>query len=468
MRVLTVENMRKADEYTINVLGISSSILVERAGNAVTEEILKRFAGGRVLVLAGKGNNGEDAKVVHKLLSATHGFNAKLFEVANDDLSILEEDFDIIVDGIFGTGLSKEVSGKYYEVIQKINQKNCIKISIDIPSGLNGNTGLVLGIAVKADLTVSIQEYKPGLFIGDGIDYAGEVVNKDIGISVFEEDNINLTTISDIKEFFPPLKRRVNKGNFGKGGIIGGSRDYLGAPLLSFNALSVLKMGAGYSYLAVEEDLLPLYIGKNPECILLTYDKKEDLEKMLSLNALGVGMGLGNKTVGLLEYILKNYKGNLLIDADGLNILSKNLSLLENKKCKVILTPHLKEFSRLTGLEVDKIRQNPINIAKDFAKEQGVVLLLKDAVSIITDGERVYINITGTSGMAKAGSGDVLSGIIVGLMARGLSLLDAGKVGAYLFGKAGENASKKHTDYAMTASDIINEFGGVIKEIEVN
>ena len=124
MRVLTVENMRKADEYTINVLGISSSILVERAGKAVTEEILKRYKGGRVLVVAGKGNNGEDAKVVHKLLSATHGFNAKLFEVETFDISIFEEDFDIIVDGIFGTGLSKEVSGKYYEVIQKINQKN--------------------------------------------------------------------------------------------------------------------------------------------------------------------------------------------------------------------------------------------------------------------------------------------------------------------------------------------------------
>ena len=158
----------------------------------------------------------------------------------------------------------------------------------------------------------------------------------------------------------------------------------------------------------------------------------------------------------------------MIIDADGLNTLAKNLDILENRKAELIFTPHVGEFQRLTGISKEEILSSPLTYAMDFASRYKLTLLLNNDVSIITDGETVYINITGTSGMAKAGSGDVLSGIIVGLMARGLSPLDAGKVGAYLFGKAGENASKKHTDYSMTASDIINEFSGVIKEIEVN
>lgn len=475
-RILTAEQMRLADKFTIEQLGVSQLELVERAGKAVYDEIVKRFKGGRVLVCVGKGNNGEDGRVLARLLAQKHGFSVNVFSVSQALFGLFDKKYDIIIDCIFGTGLNRVVEGKYLKAIQLINKANAYVISCDIPSGINGTTGQIMGECVKANLTIAIQELKLGHFLGDAIDYCGEIVAKDIGISVWEEDCVFRLNTESIKKYFPKRDRNVHKGCFGKSVVIGGSKDFSGSVLLSMNALSALKMGVGYSTIVVPECLFNACIGLNPECILnsapetngkLAFDF-EFYSKYLKVSSIVIGMGLGVSEHGyrIIEYFIKNYTGNLIIDADGLNCLSKfGVDILKQKKCNVVLTPHVLEFSRLSGIEKQEILANPIESAKDFAKEYNVIVLLKNSVSVITDGERTFLNTTGCSGMAKAGSGDVLSGVLAGVLANANDLVEGTAVGAYLFGLAGEKACKVHNDYTMTASDIISCFASVINSL---
>lgn len=466
-RILSVEQMRAADAFTIEKLGFTAETLTERAGVAVAQEIISRLKGGRVLVCIGKGNNGADGRVIAKILGATHGFSVVTMTVNNGIFKLFDKKFDIIVDCIFGTGLNREVSGKIKTAIEKINESGAFVVSCDIASGLNGDTGRVMGAAVKANLTVAIQEFKLGHFINDGPDYSGEVIAKDIGISIWGDDYAQRLTAEDAAEFFAPLKRNVNKGCFGKVGVIGGSKSFSGSAVLSMNALIAMKFGNGYSYVAVPDCIFPSLCGLNPECILTSLPddgenlvmNEDRLKPLLSLDSVAAGMGMGftEENYKIIKYLLTEYNGKLLIDADGLNTLAKfGAEVLKEKKCAVVLTPHIGEFARLTGKEKEEIIRDPVSEAKAFAKEYGVTLVLKSAVTIITDGISVYLNTTGTPGMAKAGSGDVLSGIIAGLLAKSDYALDSAAAGCWLFGKTGENVAKKLTDYAITASDVVN------------
>ncbi len=475
-RILTAKQMRYADEYTINTLGVSQEELVQRAGKAVADEIMKRFIGGRVLVCIGKGNNGEDGKIVANILSKLHGFSVNTLTVSNGILKLFDKKYDIIVDCIFGTGLNREVEGVYKTVIEKINCSDAYVISCDIASGLNGDTGKVMGVAVRANLTVTIQEYKLGHFLNEGLDYSGEIVAKDIGISIWEENFIKRFSNDDLKKCFIKKERNVNKGNFGKACVIGGSKKFAGSVCLSALSLSALKVGAGYSYLVVPESLFNSYALKVPECILLTCkDNDGNIEfdeqlfnSILSFDCIAFGMGVGNskEVYKILKFLLLNYKGNLIIDADGLNTLSSfGVEILKDKTCNVVLTPHVGEFARLCNVEKNEIIDFPIDYAKSFAKEFKVTLLLKNAVSIITDGEEVFINTTGTPAMAKAGSGDVLSGIICGILARIDDVLSGVVSSAYLFGRAGEIAEKNSNEYSVIASDLINSIPDAINSI---
>ncbi len=457
-RLLTAEQMRIADEYTINKLGVPGDVLVERAGVAVAEEITKRFFGGRVLVCVGKGNNGADGKVVSEILSKKHGFSVATLNVHNGIFKLFEKKFDIIVDCIFGTGLNREVTGKYKEAIEKINSTGAYVVSCDIASGLNADNGKVMGTCVKADLTVAIQELKLGQFLNDGPDYSGEIVAKDIGISIWDDKVCHKLRSKDVAKYFAPRKRNVNKGDFGKAGIIGGSNNYPGSAILAYNALSALKTGVGYSYLSVPKELIPTMLTVCPEAIVSAFDEVNGLVNILMCGAISIGMGMtdSEKTYETVKYLLKNYEGKLVIDADGLNALSKfGKKILKDKKCEVVLTPHIGEFARLLGVEKGKVIENSVILTRDFAKEYGVTVLLKSAVSVISDGDITFINTTGNSGMAKAGSGDVLSGILAGLLARGLSGADGVAVAAFVFGKAGELAKEEHGEYSVTASNII-------------
>ena len=475
-RILSNEQMRIADKFTIENLGISSDELIERAGRAVAQVIKKRLLGGRVLVCMGKGNNGKDGKVIADNLSKMHGFTVNTLNVYNGIFKVFDNKFDVIVDCIFGTGLNRDVEGNYKKAIEKINQSGAYVVSCDIASGLNGDNGKVMGCAVKANLTVAIQELKLGHFLNDGPDYSGEVTSVDIGISIWGDDFVKKISPNSAIKLFPERNRNVNKGHFGKTCIIGGSLCYPGSILLSANAVSALKMGVGYCNLAVPGSLVQNYVCKTPECTFtpikdengfLCYDQ-DALGRLLKYNSIAIGMGLGTSeyVYKTICYLLSNYCGVLIIDADGLNSLAKfGVEVLKNAKCRVILTPHVGEFARLGGYNKEEIVSDGINLAKQFAHTYGVILVLKSATSIITDGEEMYLNTSGCSGMAKGGSGDVLSGFIAGVTARYNDPLFDAVVCAHLFGLAGEIAQKEHGSYCMLASDIINALPKAIKSL---
>ncbi|PWM72754.1 MAG: NAD(P)H-hydrate dehydratase [Bacillota bacterium] len=463
-RILSVAQMRAADRYTIENLGIPERTLMERAGEAVAEEIQKRFKGGRILFVCGKGNNGGDGLVAARLLKKAHGFSVFVLKLAAGEIEKLDLDYDVVVDCIFGTGLCREVTGEMKRVIEKINAKKCFKLSVDIPSGLNGDSGLVMGAAVKADMTVSVQEFKAGHFLNDGKDYCGKIVNKDIGIAVFEEDFACRLEPADMKRFFPKRLENTHKGSYGRAAIVGGSKDYFGSALLSATALSALRTGAGYGELYVPESLFSLYAGKVPEIITRTFSDEKgaicfcerDFESVLQANAVAVGMGMGcgEQTYRAVSWLLKHYRGALVVDADGLNSLATyGVNALKNAAADVVLTPHVKEFSRLTGKGTAQILADPVGTAKEFYETYGVNVLLKSATSVLVGKSGVIFNTTGSSGMAKGGSGDVLSGAIAGIAARGFSAFDAASAGAYLCGRAGELAAAKFNEYAATPSD---------------
>lgn len=476
-RILTNAQMREADLYTIEKLGVSEEDLVWRAGRAIADEINRRFMGGRVLVCIGKGNNGADGTVVAQLLSKTHGFTVKTVNVQNGIFKVFENDFDIIVDCIFGTGLNREVEGKYKTAIELINSSKAFVISCDIPSGLNGDSGMPMGACVKANLTIAIQEFKLGHFINHGKDFCGEVIVKDIGISIWGDDYITRITPSTAKKFFLKRPSNVNKGNFGKVSVFGGSKSFPGSVLLSLNGLTALKMGTGYSNLAVPNSLTNIYSCINPELTITSIDDidgnilldPKSLDKLMSYNSIAFGMGIGvtQEVYKTLSFILQNYKGKLLIDADGINCLSKfGVDILKNKSCSVVLTPHIGEFARLIDTDKQLILRDCVSFAKEFAKKYNVVLILKSNSTIITDGERIVLNTTGCSGLAKGGSGDVLSGICAGLLARTNEVFEACCVAPYLFGLAGEYAQKEQNEYTITATDVINALPRVINSFD--
>lgn len=474
-RILTTEQMRSADEYTINTLGVTSEILVERAGCAVAEEITRKFKGGRVLVCIGKGNNGQDGLVVAKYLSKIHGFSVQTVNVNNGIFKIFDKKFDIIVDCIFGTGLNRLVEGKYKTAIEKINSSGAYVVSCDIPSGLNGDSGFALGTCVKANLTVAIQEYKLGHFLNDGPDYCGQVVAKDIGISVWGDDFVKKISSYSIKNHFHPRKRNVNKGCFGKAVVFGGSKNYPGSVKLSYGALCALKVGAGYSNLAIPNCLFNALALVNPECTVMTFDDDgenlifncDQVDRLMQYDSIAFGMGVGinEQVFNILRYLIKNYKKRLIIDADGLNCLARfGLDVLKEKKCEVVLTPHVGEFVRLTGLEKQSVLENPIKLASEFALKYNVIVVLKSATTVITNGKETYLNVSGTSGLAKAGSGDLLSGVLAGIVARSSDLIEGVAIACDLFGKAGENAVKEQNEWSITASEVIKQIPVVINE----
>ena len=471
IRVLSVEEMISA-ESSIKNLGVTESTLVSRAGNAIAEEISTRFKGGRILFVCGKGNNGADGKVASSILSQKHGFKVGVTEV-NGNLSAFQKEWDIIVDCIFGTGLNREVTGNALKAINAINNAKAYKIAVDLPSGLSGNGGVIMGVAVKADLTIAIQEYKYGHFFGDGVEYSGELTVKDIGISVWGDDYSTLIGKDDALVCFPKRRKNTSKGSYGRTCTLGGSKRFCGAPLLASSAS--LKTGVGYVTLAVPDCIYNAVASKNPECI--TYSLKdsdgvvvfdeENVKGLLGYDSIAVGMGftVSEEVYKIVKYLLENYTGNLIIDADGLNSLSLyGLEALKTAKCNVLLTPHPKEFSRMTGLDLKEVLLNPVFYAKKFAKEYSVSVLLKGTTSVVTDGERSFINTTGCTGMAKGGSGDVLSGVIAGISAK-RNLLESACAGMYIAGLAGEIAEKKLNPYSTLPTDQISCLYLAINEI---
>lgn len=473
---MTNEQMRAADEFTIRG-GFPKATLMHRAGCALADEVSEVAAAREVkdiLVVCGTGNNGGDGYVCAcELLS--RGFNVKVFAMEGKLTADCQREKKkykgeysqritgkIIVDCIFGTGLSRAVESGYASVIKKINASNAYVIAADLPSGLNGDNGAVMGVAVRADMTVAISYIKLGCVLGDGIDYSGKIVVKDIKIKAQEEACACSYDEEDVKALFPARKRNSNKGTYGKACVVAGSEDFPGAAALSVAA--ALKSGCGYVLANVPEQvkwgLFPVY----PQA---TYPTEPDL----AADSIAIGMGMGNtrETYDKVCYLLENYHGKLIIDADGINALAQfGPNVLKSAKCKVLITPHVKEFARISGYTLKNITTIPVESAQKFAAEYNVAVHLKNSVSVTADGERCVLSLTGNSALAKAGSGDMLSGLICGGAARGLDLVQAAVSAQYVLGTTADICSEEAGEYSVTATDILNNLHLAVKRLTQN
>jgi NAD(P)H-hydrate epimerase len=488
--VVSVKVMRESDKNTIENV-CSSKELMYRAGKGVFESV---DWSGRTAIVCGSGNNAGDGYVLALLLKE-HDSDCKIillserfsedgryyfdkcvtsgveYEIFNSDTDF--SDFDNIADCIFGTGFRGEVEGCAKEVIDKINSSGKKVISVDINSGLNGDSGLGEG-AVVSDVTVSIGTMKSGHFLNMAKDKRKEVKNCDIGIEIIGEKYYLFEKEDAIFE------KRLNyshKGAYGYTAIMGGCAEYLGAAKLANLSLASLKAGCGVNRLIVPEEEAPFVMGSLLESTLFkmpskdgkaVFDEKKLDEAFSGIKAAAIGMGWGasEEYEKILKYVSERFKMNLVIDADGLNTLAKtDKSILKKTECKVCLTPHVKEFERLSGYSRKEISENGIECAKSFARENSVVLLLKGTTTIVTDGNEVYLVDRGCPGMATAGSGDVLSGILCGIL--GSRPLTAKNValGAYIAGRAGEEAEQEKGAVSMTSSDTVNHISDVIKEL---
>lgn len=494
--ILSVENMRKSDEHTIKAL-VSSKELMHRAALGIYNSLpLEGASSPKILIVCGTGNNAGDgyalAEILHKnrhrvaLLIVENRFSKDgeyYFNISSKrgiEYSFYDGDLpaaDIIVDCIFGTGFKGEPKEIYKSIIEKINDSSAFVVSADINSGLNGDSGMG-ACSVKSDLTVSIGSYKPGHSLGMAKDKIARLENYDIGIAPVDKPYY-LFEKEDARKLLSNRKNYSHKGTYGYITLLGGSYEYSGAIKLANIASAAMRTGTGVVKIAtpksignavmpylLESTLYPLSEADGK----VKFDKNEIDGALKGVKAVGIGMGLGQggENEKIISYILENYSLPLLLDADAINTLSKmGKDALKNTKCKVVLTPHLKEFERLCLVPVSEIEQNPILYAKKYAKENAVVLLLKGASTIITDGENVVISNTGSPGMATAGSGDVLSGIITSLLGQEpKKVFEMTCLGAYINGLAGEVAEKENGAISMVSSDTARSIAYAIKEIQ--
>lgn len=479
------DSMKAADKDTIENLGIPSLELMERAARSCIDSMKKeKLDFTDVLIVCGSGNNGGDGFAIARLLkeegcavtvfmagnpahlSAECRYQWKLFESIGGSIRDHYPDgtYSLIIDAIFGVGLSREVTGHYREVIEWMNEASGTKVAVDIPSGINAGNGCVLGIAFRADYTVTFQVEKIGLIFYPGKEYAGKVTVTDIGISLRTmEKNKNIAYLPDREEYIRMLPDRPedsNKGTYGRLLVIAGSKGMSGAAFL--NAMAAYRMGAGLVQIYTEESNRIILQALLPEAIITTYTEfdKEEVKRLLShADAVCIGSGLSRSKTAkkILKTVLSNVEVACVIDADGLNLLAEHLKYTEYlTEGRFILTPHMKEMSRLTGLSVPEIRANRQQVLESLTEEWNVTCVLKDSRTLIGEaGKRTCVNTSGCQSLAKGGSGDVLCGVIAGLLAQGISTFEAATLGTYIHGLSGETAAREKNSYSILARDLL-------------
>lgn len=495
MKIFTAEQIRECDKYTIKNEPILSIHLMERAAQSCVDWISENCKNHRnFAVFCGNGNNGGDGFAIARMLYLK-GFDvdvftnskAKFSPDANSNFRDLKEisgisirefkeakeyRFDnrtVIIDALFGTGLSRNLEGEYKELIEFLNLKNNIKVSIDLPSGLFADT-ISSGEAIifKADYTLSFQFWKKTFLHPETGKYAGKVHILDINLSreyIDETETQDFVIGERVKKIFKLRDDFSHKGTYGKTIIAGGSYGKIGAVVLA--ARSSLKTGSGLTFTIAPKCGYEILQTSNPEAMFIEggTDFIDSFE--IDENATyGIGPGLGtyNETAkGFLKF-LKEYSKPLILDADALNIISadkKNLKLIPERS---IITPHPKEFERLFGASENSFER--LKLAKNQAKELGIYIVLKDHhTQVVTPEGNVFYNITGNSGLAKGGSGDILTGILTSFLAQSYSEEETAILGVWFHGKAAECAAEKHSKESMLPTDVINEFGIVFSEL---
>ncbi len=491
--IVTKKEMQAIDAYTMDKIGIPSAVLMERAALSVVEEIERLNAShGRVLIVVEGGNNGGDGLAVGRIL-LERGYKVDIYYIGGfekvsqgfqQQWSILHhmgvrfrktipnKEYAVIVDGIFGVGLSREVQGVQKKAIEAMNHMDAIKVAIDIPSGIDATTGEVLGTAFYADYTVTFGLKKLGMFFLDGIDACGTVICKSIGFPAQAVAHVKPMIYAYDNSDLDKLPKRVNnsnKGTYGRVAVIAGSKNMSGAAFLCSKA--AYSTGAGLVKIYTHESNRTILQSQLPEAVMMTYDDYEgalacieDALQWATVIVVGPGLGVDTVSERMLYELLMNAEVPMVVDADALNILSNNIELLRTSSVQIIMTPHMKEMSRLIQRPVEEIAKNRFVIAREFAKKMQVTLVLKDAKSIATNGgQQTYMNLAGNNGMSTGGSGDVLAGIIAGMLAGGLTLADAARMGTYVHCRAGDLAAEHKGNYAMLASDIISYIGEVMR-----
>lgn len=488
----TGRQMKEADEYTIHKIGLPSMVLMERAALSVVEYLEGKEL-SKILVVCGSGNNGGDGYAIARLLHLK-GHHVEICFVGNDVSrseenrrqkaiaeyyqipvvkQVEEKGYTVIIDAIFGTGLKRDIEGIYFDVISKLNRMSGLKVSVDMPSGVHDATGEVMGIAFKADMTIAIAFVKRGLVFYPGADYAGDILVGDIGITEDAIPRDDVLTygygIKDLKNKFPKRKANSHKGNYGKTLLIAGSKGMSGAAYLC--ARAAYEVGTGLVQVYTSEDNRIILQELLPEAIISTYneyDEKQLQELLAWADVVGIGSGLGKSetAVQIVKETLEKANCPCVVDADALNIISEHMDWLKNCKQDIILTPHMKEMSRLLNCSVKELAEQRVSVLTDFVSMYPVTCVLKDARTLVATKERdLYVNLSGNSAMAKAGAGDVLTGVITGIVAQKIECHEAASLGAYVHGIAGLVAKDKKGKYAVLASDIIDGIGEVLKQI---
>ena len=498
--------MKEYDKNTIEYFGMPSMVLMERAALAAAEEIEARFpGGGRVLVAAGSGNNGGDGIAVGRILRL-RGFSVDFFlagergkcsKETEAQIQIIEKygcplqnkmkekEYDIIVDALFGIGLSRELEGSFADAVRRINESGAFICSIDIPSGIHTDSGQVMGEAVNADLTVTFGWKKLGHVLYPGHAYAGEIVCRDIGIT--QESFLGrmpkvYTYIGDASDGMPCRNGGGNKGTFGKILVVAGSINMSGACELC--ARAAYRAGAGMVKGITPEENRTIIQSGVPEALLSTYPAKGEISPQLhnilekglqwaDCIVIGPGIGMGIQAYAMLKQVLGEEKKPLVIDADGLNLIAKSPELqhfLESGRQEdggraIILTPHLAEFARLYGCTVEEAKRDILQKPKELADRWGCTVVCKDARTAVAAPakEEIYMNTSGNDGMATAGMGDVLAGTIGGLLAQGMEAEKAAVLGVYIHGLAGDRAAEEKGRYGLMAGDVAECLGSAMK-----
>ncbi|THB80310.1 MAG: NAD(P)H-hydrate dehydratase [Desulfobacteraceae bacterium] len=514
MKLVTAQQMQNMDRNTIESFGIPGLVLMESAGRGAFDMMLDRYGGIRektVCILAGRGNNGGDGFVIGRylmeagisttmiLLSSEpkvtgdarinldlvkslcrKNSSGRLIEVPDEAAFNTHKHLichhDIFVDAILGTGLKSDVKGFFHGIIQMLNQMSQPVFSVDIPSGLNSDTGQPCGIAVQADATATFAFAKAGHILFPGNQHTGELRVIDIGIPGFIADqegvSLSLMEKEKIAALFKPRRFDAHKGTFGHLMVVAGSAGKTGAATLCSNA--AMKCGTGLVTLAVPESLYPPAGSLFPEIMAHILPEPEEngtfagcfssahvdqlLEQAKTRTALAVGPGIGTGTATgrLVRELIRHSPCPVVLDADGLNCIADDTDLLKAAKSPLVLTPHPGEMARLIHGDTATVQENRLQTGQDFAVKHGVTLVLKGAQTLVClPGGHVYICPCGNPGMASGGMGDVLTGLIAGFLAQGFTAEQAAKAGVFIHGRCADLLSESFGGFGFLASDII-------------
>ncbi len=515
---VTSQEMKKYDRNTSEYFGIPTEVLMERASLAVADEVdqWKEKRGAkrtyRALVLSGVGNNGADGVCVARLLkqrgyvvnvsivgdptkctdlllkqlqiAEKYGVHQDTFSYIRDNKS--SADFDIIVDGLFGIGLSRPLTSDFADAVNFINSckadrdEDLFVVSIDMPSGISADDGHVCAVAVKADETVTFNQAKIGHLLYPGCTYTGQLTIKDVGItqeSFLGKEPSAIYTTEPAKALLPERDPSGNKGTYGKVLLVAGSKEISGACILCASA--ALKAGAGMVRVFTAAENAEAVKTLLPEAILDVYDDfepaKEKLDEAMKWSTqavIGPGIGTEGKGNELIEIMLRNYDKSMVMDADALNLIAEDEELERLASDfgrigkKLIITPHLGEFARLMKKDIRDCREHLLQYPQELAKKLHCTVVCKDARSIVSDcnEKKIYINISGNDGMATAGSGDVLAGIMGALLSYGMSGFETAMTATYIHGRAGDEAAGEFGNHSMVATDIVAALPKVLSD----